>query len=259
MRLNERVGGIFLAREPARERVAFSNSLERFLVPDRGTDREELEVVLLVASPHTDEVCDGYPLAGNSGTRIRNALDRCCTERSLPDGSIGRLIYDNHPDFLRLGIMNVSQLPFEREAYEPSYVHCVRNDCRNRREWINYVRHMRTIFNGPERDRRNHRNCKYLDDAISENLRGRLDCLHSRKPNVLLVRCGNVAQEFYRKAINRPPACPIDRQPICDLPHPANRGTGGERWEGLDCQNECLRRIVAALGPQPGNVAREER
>ena len=235
--LHQKVGEIFIAAE---ERADFSASLARFFVPDIGTDRNGLRVVLLVASPHTDEVRDGYPLAGNAGTRARNALNRCYTEGSLPEGPIGRSVYCDHPDFLRLGIMNVSGLPFEEEAYEPCCVPCGENDCRNRPEWAGYKQHMNTIFNGPKRDRRNHRNCQKLDDAITVDLRRRLDCLHIRNPNVRLVRCGNVAQEFYRKAINRP---------TCDLSHPANRGEGGELWENLDCQNACLRNIVTALGP----------
>ena len=51
--LHQRVGRIFIETE---EREAFSNGLRRFLVPDRGTDRYELRVVLLVESPHFHEI-----------------------------------------------------------------------------------------------------------------------------------------------------------------------------------------------------------
>lgn len=244
MPLNERVGEIFIE---AAARAAFSESLARFLVEDAGifepgtdTVRDELRVVLLVASPHTDEVRDGYPLAGSSGTRVRNALDRCYTEGPLPNEPIGSLIYDNHPNFFRLGIMNVSWLPFEREAYEPCCVPCRENDCRNHPEWPNYRIHMNTIFQHPERGRRNRRNCKYLDDAIAADLRGRLEYLHESNPDVLLARCGEVAQKFYEKA-------GID-MPYCDLPHPANRGRGGDLWHNLDCGNACLQNIIECIG-----------
>ena len=43
----------------------FSDSLERFHVPDSGTDRGGLRVVLLVESPNTHEVWYRYPLAGH--------------------------------------------------------------------------------------------------------------------------------------------------------------------------------------------------
>lgn len=238
--LHQRVAEIFLEDEGAR--APFSGSLARFRVPDTGIDREELNVVLLVASPHTDEVCCGYPLAGShSGTNVRNALNRCHAGGPLPDGPIGELVHNNVPNFLRLGIMNVSELPFEREAYGPDCIPYATEDCRCHPEWPNYERHMNTIFAGPQRDRRNHPNCQRLDNEIAANLRLRLDCLHIIRPDVQLVCCGHIAQEFYRKAINRPPPF--------NLPHPANRGQGGERWQDLDCQNACLQSILGRLWP----------
>ena len=84
MLLNERVGAILLANEPPQARNTFSNSLKRFLVKDAGifepgtnTVRNELRVVLLVESPHTDEVKlsedihNRYPLAGRTGRDVR--------------------------------------------------------------------------------------------------------------------------------------------------------------------------------------------
>ena len=258
MPLNDRVGEIFLANRPAPERAAFSNSLKRFLVPDRGTDREELEVVLLVESPHTTEIFppeinDRYPLAGDTansaGLIVRHKLAECRPSLDLPPESIGSLVHQEHNTVQQLGIMNASQLPFQRGAYQFGIICHRERDCRDHDNWDNYIGCMKTILGGYWRDRRNCPNCRHLDDAIAVDLRLRLDCLHIRKPNVKLICCGGVAREFYRKAINRLPVCSINRLSPCNLSHPTNRGRGGELWEDLDCEDECLGRIFAALGP----------
>ena len=251
MPLHERIGEIFLANECDEVQTAFSDSLERFLVPDRGTCREGLRVVLLVESPHTYEVCHGYPLAGpearSAGRRVRNKLMECRQELQLPEQPIGRLVHQGHDAIQVLGIMNVSQLPFQSAAYN-----CIPwegGDCRCRPEWSNYVRRINTIKNDPDKFAVNRRSpeCKDLDEAIAENLRGRLQCLHGNNPDVLLVCCGDVAQEFCSKAIGREPVIFVGN--IRNLPHPNNRGRGGERWEDLDCQNPCLRQILERLRP----------
>ena len=241
MPLHERVGEIFLANEPAQARTDFSVSLARFLVPDIGTDRNGLRVVLLVESPHTHEICCGYPLAGVSGTRIRNALNRHYTERlhrrSLPNQPIGRLVHDENPNLLRLGIMNVSQLPFQGIAYRPFRNNaceygCIpreENDCRDHPQWNNYTGHMNTIRK-PAQTRRDP-NRQTLDDAIVEDLRGRLSNLFEINPNAKLVICGEVAAAFYMKACG------------AYLPHPSR-----SNWQTLNQrQQQCLQDIVARL------------
>ena len=108
--LLERIGGIFGQN--------LSNQLERFLVLD-STCRQHLGesgVVLLVESPYVNEVCYRYPLAGDAGIHVRDVLGKKAN-RLFPNEPIGRSVYDGHLDFLRLGIMNVNQLPFEEKPY----------------------------------------------------------------------------------------------------------------------------------------------
>lgn len=233
--LLERIGGIFDQN--------LSNSLARFLVPDGGTNRGGLEVVLLVESPHIHEVCYHYPLAGDAGIYVRDVLGKKAG-RLFPNEPIGRSVYDGYLDFLRLGIMNVSQLPFQSDAYDCLPVQGA-NDCRNSDHWDDYKRHMNTIKEGPDPNSRDCTNCKSLDDAIAEDLRGRLECLRGNNPDVLLVSCGEVAQAFYGKAINREPA--ITMPNICNPPYPSIH-----RWDSLTgCQEECLRDIINRLWPNP--------
>lgn len=249
MPLHERVGEIFLANNPAQERTDFSDSLARFLVDDIGTtDREELSVVLLVESPHIHEILYRYPLAGGAGICVRDILGKTAN-RLFPNEPIGKSIYDDHPDFLRLGVMNVSRLPMQDDAYRPfrndaceyGFIPQEENgDCRDDPEWNNYTGHMNTIRKpaltriDPDR--------QALDNAIVEDLRGRLSCLHENYPDILLVCCGvEVAQSFYNKAANWEPV--IVMPDACNLPHPSRNG-----WQTLNPQEgQCLQDIVARL------------
>ena len=94
--------------------------LRRFQVGDLTCDTQKLKVVLLCESPHTDEVCKQYPLAGYSGEVVADVLvkDVLCT--STPDvqnRAIGRLVKSGNSRFEWLGIMNVSSLPLQLKPY----------------------------------------------------------------------------------------------------------------------------------------------
>ena len=219
----------------------FSKKLERCRVPDRGTYLDELRVVLLVESPHTDEVrpplcCDRYPLAGEAGKFTRGILDkylRSIGGIELPDLPIGKLVHIGCPHFIRqLGIMNVSQLPFQESAYQEVCDAGI-TDSEN---FTNYKGYMNTIKNNPFALTRTEESCKMLDNAISEDLRVRLIYLYERKPDVLLIRCGEVAQGFYMKA------CMMNNY----FPYPARH----RRWNDLDYQERvCLQNIIARIIP----------
>ena len=250
--LLQRVGEIFDTN--------LSNNLQRFFVLDGGTGRCGLSVVLLVESPHIHEVYYRYPLAGNVGMYVRDVLGKEA-RRLFPNEPIGRSVYDGHLDFLRLGIMNVSRLPFQSKAYdripwEDAY------DCRNHPRWGDYLDCMGHIkdtpcvesYDGlryPDEDERSRigrgigrleHELNQLQDAITEDLRGRLECLCINSPDVLLVCCGKIAQKFYRNSINIGPVILMPNP--CNLPYPSIH-----RWDGLTDHQErqCLQNIVARL------------
>ena len=220
-----------------------SAELERFRVLDRGMCQDELRVVLLLESPHTDEVrpseiCNRYPLAGKTGKDTRDLLDerlRNLGRKKLPDKSIGELVHRGCPDFIRqLGIMNVSQLPFQEDAYQ------VFGAEPNSEKFKNYADCMKTIRGGPFALARQNNDCKKLDDAISEDLRVRLVALYGRKSDVLLIRCGEVAQGFYMKA------CKMKNY----LPHPSEK-TNSRGWQNLNSQGkQCLQKILHILSQE---------
>ena len=239
------------------ERAVFSDSLERFLVPDRGTDRNQLRVVLLVESPHTDEIglsCEidnRYPLAGpkriQAGRHVRDKFMELRPELDLqpdlPEQPIGRLVHERHGTVQGLGIMNVNQLPFQVAPYIQ-----YNNGVRQNRCWGDYITCMDFIRNNPDTiDYRGPHGghlkteINRLQCAIVDDLKRRLRILHGRSPCVLLVRCGEVAKNFHEKTdVNMPHTR--------DLPHPARR----EGWDNLtNCQGECLQEIFGRLWPNP--------
>lgn len=242
--LHQRVVEIFLENGSDQDRAAFSNSLERFLVPDRGTDRNELKVVLLVESPHTDEVrppmiCNRYPLAGHTGQYVRNKLvewREALELPELPELPIGRLVHEGCDTVQGLGIMNVSWLPFQSDPYTCNNIPDLdTDDFRHRPEWSNYVRRMGTIKGGPcvLAVNRQIATCRDLDRTITTDLRRRLVTLHRDNPDALLIRCGPVAKAFYEKAVT------------CYLPHPSH-----SNWQTLNQrQEQCSQSIVCRLWP----------
>ena len=242
MPLHERVGEIFLANEYAEAQAPFPGSLARFLVPDIGIDQSGLRVVLLVESPHTGEVRppeidNRYPLAGSAGRHVRDKLAQ--NQPDFPAGPIGSLVHQECDTVLRLGIMNVSQLPFQVAPY----IRC-NNGVRQTRYWgdyitcMEYIRKRPDILNYPGFNRSGDLRCviNRLQRTIVDDLKRRLSILHGRNPCVLLVRCGKVAKNFHEKT-------DIIMPNTCDLPHPSRNG-----WQTLDPQEtQCLRRIVDLL------------
>lgn len=92
-------------------RGGFANYLVRDLVPREGVPTEWL---LLVESPHTDELRTGTPLAGGAGQAARNVL----TPTGAPPEALGPFVAGRH----RLGdygvaILNVSRVPLQLAAF----------------------------------------------------------------------------------------------------------------------------------------------
>lgn len=244
--LHERVGEIFLEEDEAR--AAFSDCLKRLLVPDGGTMRKALEVVLLLESPHTAEVRppnirDRHPLAGDAGAEVRDQLAAC--KLALPKQPIGQLVHRGDKTVLRLGLMNVSQLPFQRKPYAD-----VR--CTSANSWRDYLKCMNHIRKNPNvrsyqgfknsnsTGRRLESELNQLNDAITTDLRGRLKNLQENNPCVQIVPCGEAAAAFYTKAM------------VSYLPHPARRANKnariGKGWQTLNREEKmCLKDIAGCL------------
>lgn len=170
-----------------------SEKLKRFRVEDRGTKREAVKVVLLLESPHIEEVKppdirDRYPLAGKSGKDVTKVLRNWLPRVSFQgDESIGSLVHREFCEFNWLGIMNVSQVPFQRKAYESVGGEIVEHD-----HWDVYAKYMKHFKKTARCEDRLGEQQLYR--AIVEDLRARLEPI---EPEILLVCCGEIAQKFF--------------------------------------------------------------
>ena len=73
---------------------------------------EDTKVLFVLESPHTEEVKNGYPVAGKSGKDMSKVL----FSRSE---ALGKLIYTQ--EVQGLGIINISNYPLQKSAYKESY------------------------------------------------------------------------------------------------------------------------------------------
>lgn len=82
--------------------------------------RRPVKVIFLFESPHREEICKKYPLAGKSGISVARKIIKW---KFLPAKykkehvSIGQLVHDKCRHVRWLGLMNVSELPLQDEAY----------------------------------------------------------------------------------------------------------------------------------------------
>lgn len=87
------------------------NNFSNFFVDDLLD--EKTKVIFVLESPHTQEVKNGYPVAGKSGKDMSNVLFE---DESLKKISFGKLIYDKK--ISGFGILNVSNIPLQKSAYK---------------------------------------------------------------------------------------------------------------------------------------------
>ena len=178
---------------------------------------DDVKVILLCESPHTSEVCAGYPLAGDSGKDVTEVLSKWMPKDyrfdTEPIHPIGKLVSQQGCRIPWLGIMNVSELPFQDKAYQDD------DACRGCAKWSSYIKSMKYLRKNPK-ERCPQNDCRRaLNCAIVKDLKSRLrslDCrLRARQRNILLIRCGKVAKEYYKKADVNGSWC------IYDAPHPS--------------------------------------
>ena len=166
------------------------------------------KTILVLESPHVDEVRAGHPLAGNSGRAVTRALKRNTSIRSTLE-QIERMNQDNEaigcilkhrPGTLRLGLMNASRLPLQIMVY------CSRRKMarpaafRETDRWYHWQRHseflcfLQTVKYNPELlsvEAGHHAFRVYR--ALLNDLKSRLERLPT---GALVVPCGKVARAF---------------------------------------------------------------
>ena len=201
-RLVRDVGGIFGRR--------LARFVESSVVPDLPEgDWGGVKVVLLLESPHTDEVQAGRPLAGNSGVSVTRKLGENVPAMRGVAGAVdgvvpafGDLVAQGDRRVSWLGIMNASRLPLQASAYRadiPAWSEFAK--C------LPYVRGKRPVTERNEA-------ALLMERAIVRDLQERLDGIPAGN-GLLLVCCGEFAQRIFERTRVR------DTIRIAYAPHPS--------------------------------------
>ena len=206
------VGGIFGRR--------LARFVESSVVPDLPEgDWGGVKVVLLLESPHTDEVRAGRPLAGNSGASVTRDLGENVPAMRGVAGAVGDLVANGDRRVSWLGIMNASRLPLQADAYPA-------NGADHRVDipaWSEFERCLRYV-RGDERPVTERNEAALLmERAIVRDLQERLDGIPAGN-GLLLVCCGEFAQSIFERTRVR------DTIRIAYAPHPSNSQWQQERY-----------------------------
>lgn len=187
--------------------------------------------ILLLESPHVDEVDAGHPLAGRSGKAVTKALKQNPSIRPMLEQIEGAnqnneaigCILRRCPGTLRLGLMNASRLPLQEKTYRGQEDHIWRN-------WQlhgEFLCYLQTVRDNPallsvEAEHRASR----VYRVLRNDLKSRLEQLPG---DTLIVPCGQVARAFVDVATHLEEyqgAAQIYDQEVL---HPSHR-----HWEGQD-------------------------
>ena len=223
---------IALATDPLVRRIGeiFGRRLARFVessaVPDLlGRNRGGVKVILLLESPHTEEVRRGHPLAGASGKAVTEGLGRNVPAMHGLSEAFGRLVATSGSEHVsKFGIMNVSQLPLQATAYRENGA----DHRANIPAWCEFEKCLRSIkprsgklkLDRPVTER--NEAALLMECAIVQDLQERLDGIPVGS-GLFLVCCGRIAQRILERTQVR------DGVRIAYAPHPSP--IRRRRWE----------------------------
>ena len=172
-----------------------------------------LRTVLLCESPHRDEISHGHPLAGASGKAVTQALARNLNDFKGRKEPIGCLLHrdpqcvnagEQLPSPVNgavpssLGLMNVSRLPLDSEAYcldarrEYSELLCYFEAVKSKLEkkksgqGVQFLRNL-DVTHAPSQ----------VYAVLRADLIRRLNQLDQISQDVMVVPCGRVAEAFF--------------------------------------------------------------
>lgn len=179
---------------------------------------DELKVVLLLESPHRDELKDTnrerLPAVGATGRSVTKLLDAFVHQMPrMPSQTdpIGRLCGRPRGRFAWLGLMNACQIPLQRKAY--------RYDPDLRRRYPRLLADLdefkKTLDRGEDADVMEDKPGEAIKAAFQE----RLEPIQHRR--LLLVPCGRIA-----RALCRATGIPVDPR-LPRVPHPGARDAWG--------------------------------
>lgn len=200
----------------------FGRRLARFvessIVPDLPAGNwDGVKVILLLESPHVDEVPVERPLVGRSGKAVTEALQMNVSAMRGVDGAIGDLVARGNQRVSWLGIMNASRLPLKARAYPA----CGAVRPADMPGWPEFAKCLAYVRGDERPVTERNEAALLLEHALVEDLQKRLDDIPAER-ELLLVCCGEFAQRTFERTRVR------DAIRIAYAPHPA-----GGWWEKL--------------------------
>lgn len=202
---------------------------------------EKRNTILLMESPHKSEVCKSYPLAGQAGAIVVGAFV----------GTMGEILhceqFDDTPFkiFRQIGVMNVSRLPLQEEAYKNVDALC-KEDCNLKVLLGNFQEIKRRFEEGKQRPPAG---TEQVVGAIEDDLKRRIKELRCTDAcaNVCYVVCGKVAEIFLKKVY--PNIKPIY------VPHPGKPGAWFEGGTLLEKVQDIVDRLRCADTGPPSSAS----
>lgn len=187
-----------------------------------------MRVLLILESPHRDELEGALPANGKTG----RAISRVILGRE--DVSFSQLV--RHPsvsaslncrDVTHIGIMNISTFPLQRASYTEQFKEIVPSNIavfeRVKNDLEKEKRTKKKEFMDPDMER--------AQKSIYGDFKRRLGYCVARSESLTLVPCGHFARYFVGWFLAQNQGFTSAVKVIEDVPHPAARNGG---WSSLD-------------------------
>ena len=150
---------------------------------------EDSEIIFVLESPHTDEIKNGYPVAGKSGKDMSKVLFGL----SEP---FGKLLYEKK--ITNIGILNVSNYPLQKSAYKNQNLQDL--------EFFELIRQ------NPKLRKYDKNSINQTTKKIMLDFKNRLSTCRDKK----IVLCGNFAQNAFDYWLDDK-----EFQEVLRVPHPS--------------------------------------
>ena len=208
--LERRWSQIYGHGEPAPTPAQFE-CLRSYRIDDIRPSTTHCNVVFVLESPHTQEICYGYPLAGTSGEDVTDALSSVLRISNSDRGySFGEILSGSLTERIgnlsRIGVINVSQLPMQKRVY-PERIHS---------SFKPLLKNFETLRRPKAIDASNRPAALQIKKMLICDLQDRISCMPR---DTYFAPLGKVASGYFDKA-NTPH--PLQRSLLC-VPHPSRR------------------------------------
>jgi len=163
------------------------HELEKYVVND--TVNENTKIIFVLESPHTQEVKNGYPVAGKSGIDMSLVL----FGKAEP---FGKLVYEKK--LKELGLLNVSNIPLQKSAYQNPHA--------------KVLEFFETIRQNPKPRKNASSSINLVIKKMLSNFKDRLE----KHKNKKVVLCGKFAQNAFDAVF-----FDDEFQAVLRVPHPS--------------------------------------